>query len=155
MQDETNQATCSSPKDKAELLTHIQRAWSALMQTIEKLTPQQMTEPGTGGWSVKDNLAHLQAEDRLNALLYERNRERSVAKVLDGLQRSHEQVSVALEQMTYADLMKPRYTDDPEKRPVINWGIGNTYEHYQEHQQSIQAVVGNPFIAHASERDTA
>ena len=81
-------------------------------------------------------------EDGLNAILYERNRHRSVAEVVSDLYRSHEQVLATLEQMTYADLMKPRYADDPEARPVIGWVIGNTYEHYQEHRRAIQAIVG-------------
>ena len=80
-------------------------------------------------------------EDGLNALLYERNRDRSVSDVLRDLRRTHQQVLATLEQMTYADLMKPRYTDDPMARPVIGWVIGNTYEHYQEHREAIEAIV--------------
>jgi len=169
---ETTDSVPSVPKDKADLMGRIQREWSALTQAIAQLSTEQMQVPGAGGWSVKDNLAHLTAweqfmllhylqgrprheamqvgkatmervdENGINAILYERNRNRSVSDVLDEFHRSHEQVLAALEHMTYADLMKPRYPDDPEARPLIGWVIGNTYEHYEEHRTTIQALVG-------------
>ena len=43
--------------------------------------------------------------------------------------------------MSYADLMKPRYPDDPEMCPVIGWVIGNTYEYYREHGPAIRALT--------------
>ena len=172
MNNETNDTTSSMPKDKADLIERIQREWSALMQIVDRLKPEQMILSGAGGWSAKDNLAHLAAwerfmilhdlqgyppheamqvdeatyerldEDGQNAVLYERNRERSVADVLDDLRRTHAQALATLEHMTYADLMKPRYPDDPEARPVIGGVIGNTYEHYEEHRRAIQAIAG-------------
>jgi hypothetical protein len=162
----------SMPKDKVDLLQRIEREWSALMQAIERLDDEQMSVPGPGGWSVKDNLAHLAAweqfmlghhiqgrpahkavqldqatmerldEDGLNAILHERNRDRSVADVLAGLRRSHQQVLDTLQQMTYGDLMRQRFPDDPEARPVMAWVIGNTYDHYQEHRRIIEALIG-------------
>ena len=172
MEEDTRAAAPLLPKDKADLLARIQREWSALMHTIEALTAGKMTIPGTGGWSVKDNLAHLAAweqfmlrchlqgepphetlqidkttfegldENGVNAVLYERNKDRSAADVLDGLKRSHEQIQAALERIPFADLMKPHYADDPEQRPLISWVIGNTYDHYQEHRRAIEAIVG-------------
>jgi hypothetical protein len=164
-------AESSTPNDKADLLARIQREWSALLRAIEGLTPEQMSVPDAGGWSIKDNLAHLAAweqfmllhylqgrppheamqidaatmerldENGINAVLFERNRHRPVANVLDGLRRSHEQVVAFLEQMSFSDLMKPRFPDDPQARPLIGWVIGNTYEHYQEHLRNIQVIV--------------
>jgi hypothetical protein len=176
MEENTREAAAWLPKDKADLLARIQREWSALMQTIEALTAEQMTIPGTGSWSVKDNLAHLAAweqfmlrchlqgepphetlhidkatfegldEDGENAILYERDKDRPAADVVDGLKRSHEQITAALELIPFADLMKPHYADDPEQRPLISWVIGNTYDHYQEHRRAIEAIVGmKPF----------
>ena len=172
MEEDTHEAAPLLPKDKADLLARIQREWSALMRTIEALSPEQMTTPGAGGWSVKDNLAHLAAweqfmlrhhlqgepphqvmqideaafggqdENGLNAVLYERNKNRSAADILDGLKRSHAQIQAALERMPFTDLMKPRYADDPKQRPVIAWVIGNTYDHYREHRRAIEAIVG-------------
>ncbi len=156
------------PKDKAELLARIDQEWTALRELIDSLTPKQMSEAVPGSWSVKDHLVHLTTweqfllryhlgqepphivmevdvetferldEDGLNALIYERSQDRSLEDVLDSLTQSHNQVLDALEAVTFADLMKPHYADDPEARPLINWVIGNTYDHYQEHRQTIQ-----------------
>ncbi len=49
----------SYPQSKAELMTAIHREWTALMGVIDQLTPEQMTTPDAGGWSPKDNLAHV------------------------------------------------------------------------------------------------
>jgi len=156
------------PKDKAELLARIDQEWTALRELIDSLTPKQMSEAVPGSWSVKDHLVHLTTweqfllryhlgqepphivmevdvetferldEDGLNALIYERSQDRSLEDVLDSFTQSHNQVLDALEPVTFADLMKPHYADDPEARPLINWVIGNTYDHYQEHRQTIQ-----------------
>ncbi len=46
--------------DKQQLLTKIDKAWSALQASIDGLTDGQMTQPGvTGDWSVKDILGHV------------------------------------------------------------------------------------------------
>lgn len=156
------------PKDKAELLARIDREWTALRELIDSLSPKQMSEAIPGSWSVKDHLVHLSTweqfllryhlgqepphivmgieaetfesldEDGLNALIYERSQDRPLEDVLDSFTQSHSQVLDALEPVTFADLMKPRYADDPDARPLINWVIGNTYDHYREHRQTIQ-----------------
>ena len=158
------------PKDKAELMAHIEREWAALLQTMDKITPEQMTTPDAGGWSPKDNLAHVAVweqfmllchlqgqpphqalqideatlerldQDGVNQVLFERNRLRPREDVLEELQQSHAQVLTTLEQMTFADLMQP-YSDDPQGRPLIIWVMGNTCEHYQKHQQTIQTSM--------------
>jgi hypothetical protein len=47
------------PKDKNELLSAIEREWKLLMNVTEKLKDEQMSAPDEGGWSPKDNFAHL------------------------------------------------------------------------------------------------
>lgn len=159
------------PHDKAELITRIQYEWAALQQAIAQLDPEQMNQLDAGGWSIKDNLAHLNVweevmrlshlqnrplhevvqvdqqtldqlnEDQLNQLLFQRHHLRSVADVLADLERTHAQVLTDLEQLAYNDLMQPHYPDDPEARPLLGWVIGNTYEHYQEHRMTIQKFI--------------
>ena len=170
--DADNDATAlARPKDKSELLERIQREWNALLQMIEKLSPEQATRPGSGGWSVKDNLAHLAAweqlmlrsylggqpqhevlkidvadfadldEDGINAIFYERNKDFPPQQVLRGVKQSHAQVVETLEKMPFDELLKVRYPDDPEQRPMLDWVIGNTYEHYQEHRRYIEELL--------------
>ena len=158
------------PKNKTELMLRIQQEWTALQRAIDGLSEAQMSIPDAGGWSIKDNLAHLSAwenfmrehyvhhllphevmgidadfenadENVQNAILFQRDKDRSVAEVLTELHQTHEQVLLDLDQMSFADLMKPRLADDPEARPLIGWVIGNTYDHYMEHRSTIEKAA--------------
>lgn len=166
-----NQQTSQLPKDQADLLNRIQDEWSRLMKAVEHITPEQMSQPGEGDWSIKDNLAHLSAwegfmlraylqgqpsaevmqvdeatfknldENGINDILFHRNQDRSAAEVMSGLKQSHEQVVAELKRIPFSSLMSPLSEDDPQKRPLILWVIGNTYDHYQEHRKTIEKMV--------------
>lgn len=159
------------PKDKAELMSAIEREWKLLMAVAEKLTDKQMTTPDEGGWSPKDNLAHLSewmkvlmgyhidhrpshdvlgvskdvtegwAMEIINPVLFERNRNRSRQDILDELKQVYAQLTTKLESMTYEDFMKPRQADDPEKRPLVLWILGDTTEHFSEHRETIEKTI--------------
>lgn len=159
------------PKDKPELMSAIEREWKLLMDMAEKLTDKQMTTPDQGGWSPKDNLAHLSEWMKvlmgyhmdhrpshevlgvsteavkdwdfniINALLFERNRNRSRQDVLVELKQVYEQLKAKLESMTFEDFMKPRHADDPEKRPLLGWILGDTTEHFSEHRETIEKTI--------------
>ena len=167
----TRNVGSSLPHDTTDLLKRVQHAWVELEQAFAGLSDEQMNIPGAGGWSIKDHLAHLTAweqfmlqchlrgrpahkvmqvdeatwktldENGINDILYQRSRQRPVAEVMADRHRSHEQVVTTLEQIPFADLMKPNYPDDPQARPLIGWVIGNTYEHYQEHRAYIEALI--------------
>ena len=159
------------PKNKPELMSAIEREWKLLMDVAEKLTDNQMTTPDEGGWSPKDNLAHLtewmkvlmgyHMDHRpshevlgvapeavkdwdfniINPLLFERNRNRSKQDVFDELKQVYGQLTAKLESMTFEDLMKPRHADDPEKRPLVLWILGDTTEHFSEHRETIEKTI--------------
>lgn len=144
--------------------------WSLLMHTVEKLTPEQMVTPDAGGWSPKDNLAHLAAweqfmirhyingepahqvmqldeafydqldEDGQNKVYFERYRDLPLQEALNFSRQSHVQALEVLESMTFVDMMKPK-AGDPDNEPLIQWIIGNTYGHYQEHRLTIEAKL--------------
>lgn len=154
---------------KTALLQNIQREWDALMQAVDQLSPAQMTTPDAGGWSPKDNLAHL-AEwmrtmlgyhidrrpahevmrlprdltepwgnfDGINAALFQRNRDRPAAEVLDDLKRTYADVLGRLRSMPFEQLLAPRREDDPQQRPLLLWVLGDTSEHFAEHRASIE-----------------
>jgi len=159
------------PGSKAELISEIAREWKLLMSVAAKLDEGKMTAPDSGGWSPKDNLAHLAewmkvlmgyhldrrpshevlgvAEDitkgwdmeAINPVLFERNRNRSTQEVLDELKRVYAELVKKLESMTFEDLLKPRHADDPEKRPVLMWVLGDTAEHFAEHRETIEKML--------------
>ena len=160
------------PENKNELLSAIRREWKLLMDVVAKLeATDKLTTPDEGGWSAKDNLAHL-AEwmnvmmgyhlDRrppeevmrvpkevtkgwdmevINPVLYERNKDRSTQDVLDELNRVYERLLQKLDSMPFEDLLKPRHAEDPEKRPVLLWVLGDTTDHFAEHRETIEKML--------------
>ena len=131
---------------KAELLVHIDRAWSALQDAIAGADDPQLVATGPDGWSVKDHLAHLAAwqqsllallegrprhaamgidtptwetgdEAAINAALYEHHRDRPLPDVLEFSRRSHEQVLAALAPLTDLDLLRPYSHYQPDDPP--------------------------------------
>ncbi len=159
------------PKDKAELLRRIQREWDALEQAFAGLSAAQMGVPDAGGWSIKDNLAHLTAWERfmrlayihktpaheamqvdaetyqkvdetgMNAILFKRNRDRPLAEVLAELRQEHARVLDELAKLSFEQMQTPLDPADPQKGPLLNWIIGNTYDHYREHRLTIQKIA--------------
>ena len=159
------------PGNKKELMSAIEREWKLLINVAERLTDVQMTTPDEGGWSPKDNLAHLSEwmnalmgyhldcrprhevmrlpEDVveawdfevINPALFERNRNRSRQDVLDELKKVYGTLFAKLDAMSFEDLMKPRHADDPEKRPVLMWVLGDTTEHFLEHRETIEKAI--------------
>jgi len=159
------------PKSKAELIFQIEREWSALMEVVAQLSSAQMLIPDAGGWSPKDNLAHLTewmnilldyyldhrpahevigvdpevAEnwdfEIINDIMFKRDRHQPLEQVLTELKSTYAQVLVRLESMTFDDLMKPRDENDPHKEPIINWVIGNTSGHFAEHRETIEKIL--------------
>ena len=159
------------PKNKAELISQIEREWSALMDVVKQLSPEQMITPDEGGWSPKDNLAHLTEwmnillgyyfDHRpshevvgvdpevtadwdfqvMNEVMFERDRNQPVAKVLDELKSTYNRVCDRLVGTTFEDLTKPIFQDDPTKRPLLIGVIGNTSEHFAEHRETIEKTL--------------
>ena len=160
------------PGSKAELMSAIQREWKALMEVVAKLeAANKMTTPDEGGWSPKDNLAHLSEwmnsvmgyhmdkrpphevmripeeaargwdMEVINPILFERNKNRSLEEVKDELKQTYESVLAKLDAMSFEDLMAPRHADDPEKRPLLLWVIGDTSGHFQEHRETIAKML--------------
>jgi len=160
------------PKDKDELLAWIELEWNKLQAAIAALDEGQMSVPDAGGWTIKDNLAHLAEwerflclnhlqgmpaheamgidpetfasldEDGINAILAERSRGSSAAEILRKLEASHAQVLQELENWSYEDLMKPRFDNGDPSRTVGLYVAGNTYLHYREHREVIENNLG-------------
>lgn len=163
-------AEIPAPKNMQELLTRIETEWSALMMLVEKLDGPQMLRLDEGGWSAKDNLAHLTewlkillgrhmdghpleevlgfspegaAEwdmDVMNQIMLERNQHRSVQDVLAELKSTYAQAVKRLESTPFETLLQPRRADDPDSLLLYSV-IGDTYEHFAEHRETIEKVL--------------
>jgi hypothetical protein len=160
------------PGSKHELLAIITREWSQLMNVVSKLEKaNKLTTRDAGGWSPKDNLAHLAewmsvmmgyhmdrrpshevlgvSEDVtkgwdmeiINPVLFNRNKDRSIEDVLAWLKQVYAEVIGKLDAMTFEDLMTPRHADDPQKRPLLMWVIGDTSDHFAEHRSTIEKML--------------
>ena len=55
------------PGSQPELMSAIRREWKLLMDVVGKLGEQKMLMPDEGGWTPKDNLAHL--SEWMNSLM--------------------------------------------------------------------------------------
>jgi hypothetical protein len=159
------------PGSKNELMSAIKREWNLLMDVVAKLDGTKMTTPDEGGWSAKDNLAHLSEwmnslmgyhmdqrpasevmripeeaatgwdMDVINPILFERNKDRSTEDVLEELKQTYETLIAKLEATPFEDLLKPRHANDPEKRPLLMWVLGDTSDHFAEHRAVIQKML--------------
>ena len=160
------------PGSTSELMGVIEREWKSLMEVVEKLQKaNKLTTPDAGGWSPKDNLAHLTEwmnilmgyhmdkrpahevmrvepevvrgwdMDVINPVLFERNRNRSLDDVLDELRRVYAELARKLDTLPFEELMKPRRADDPEKRPLLLWVLGDSAEHFAEHRATIEKML--------------
>jgi uncharacterized protein (TIGR03083 family) len=89
--------------------------------------------------------------ERVNDAIEQRNRGRPLAEVLADFEQTHADVLTALERLTPDDLAKPYEQYLPSEaeagssgpqRPVLDWVVGNTYDHYAEHTGWIRAQFG-------------
>ena len=143
------------PKNTAELLSQIEAEWSALMDVVNKLDERQMITPDAGGWSPKENLAHISEwmkvmlgyhmdhrpshevigvapevaadwdADRINQVFFERNKVRTVKDVSSELKEVYDRVMDRLKSTPFEELLKPRFPDQPGSPPLLEMGILN------------------------------
>ena len=75
--------------------------------------------------------------DPINAAIQKLHAGETPEQVLKYFRDSHASLMAVLGTLSEADLQKPyshfQPADPDEKRPVIGWVAGNTYEHYAEH----------------------
>lgn len=159
------------PKDKDDLMLAIDRERILLWNLVRGLSEVQMSIPDSSGWAPKDNVAHVTEWiksfigyhldhrpwhevlgvdeeltdaadfDGINDLLFQRKRKLPVWDVLTEFQEVCTELYSRLNQLSFEDLMQPRFPDDPEKRPLIRWVLANTTEHFIEHRSYIERAV--------------
>jgi hypothetical protein len=83
--------------------------------------------------------------DAINDIIYKRYQHLPLQEVRNALQDAQDRMVAKLQSLTDEDLRRPRRDFLPlstSEEPIINWVIGNSYEHYAEHQPWIAAIVG-------------
>ena len=79
--------------------------------------------------------------DDLNVIFFEHNKNMSLSQVRMWLEQIHADTLDRLHVMSFTDLMQSHDPEDPEARPLILEVMGNTYEHYQQHNRMIRALL--------------
>ena len=83
--------------------------------------------------------------DVVNDAVFKLHQHETAQQALEYFRDSHAQLLIALGELTDADLEKPyshyQPSDPDEKRPVLGWVAGNTYEHYAEHVDWINQLI--------------
>jgi len=154
---------------KSKLLDQIESERKLLEGTLAGLGEDEMTRPGANAeWSVKDVLAHIvawerllqrclaqvqggvapelvpldiegQELDELNRRIYVENRDRPLDDVLGEFERSYEESVAAVGATAEEVLIVPGRVEALGGKPLWHVVAANTFEHYREHRQSLQA----------------
>jgi hypothetical protein len=159
----------SLPTDPEIMLSRIHAEWEALADVIYALDEPQILRRDPGEWSVKDIIAHITAwekflilnqflamsaaealcvdpavieradEDEVNAILFERNRERVLAEVQSDAYETHRWLMSELDKIGEGTLSRPTLCFGPALKPLAQWVALNTYDHYTDHRRTIVA----------------
>jgi len=87
----------------------------------------------------------LRPIDQINEAFYQRDRDIPLTDVLQSLRSSHHELLAALDRMSEADLFKaytPAGRGPDSTGQLIDWVIGDSYEHYDEHRATMQRLLG-------------
>ena len=148
---------------KAQVLGNIRTARATWEAALTSLNDDQITQPGAGGWSIKDIIAHLtwheremigvvQAHalvgsemwgwplDERNHAIYLANRDRSLPEVRQEAGQVYALLLQSLETLSDEDLNDPAgFPGMPEDWQPWKLIAENTWEHYQDHLADVQA----------------
>jgi len=158
-------------KDKEGMLKSIETERRRLDKNLTLLTREQMVQPGViGHWSVKDILAHLvdweqrflgwyQAGlrgeipqtpapgmtwrdlDKLNQQIYEENKDRSLASVMDEFKKSYQQVLDTVSRIPEEDIFTVGHYAWTGKGNLTVYILANTANHYRWAKTQIRKWV--------------
>lgn len=156
------------PSGKEALLAKIQEGWRELMAAVDAVPDNKKAIAPTGGWSVKDQLAHVTAWedvllrhyiggaplpevvgakgasiediDHVNLILFERDRDLTIEQVLDRAAVTHKTVIEKIQVTDWETLQGPHRVGDRELPSLLAAVAANTYEHYEEHTPQVKAA---------------
>ncbi|MFW6069341.1 MAG: ClbS/DfsB family four-helix bundle protein [Chloroflexota bacterium] len=134
--------TDEQPLTKSELIDRMERARSALLETIDDVGDEELEARDEGSWAVTDHLAHLATWERgvaefmkgrsravgmglteeawgmtldeVNDLIYRQNAALSASHARQMLDEAHEQMLAALENVGDEDLLRAYNSYLPE-----------------------------------------
>jgi hypothetical protein len=162
----TNQTEPGTRQELLKILVIERMWWEALVGT---LSDEQCLEPGVDGrFSVKDLVAHITAWeqrmiqwinesfagivpqrpatgmtwedlDRLNEMTYLENQGRDLVEVMSASDESYSQSLNVIQNMTDEDLFNGSRFAWREGDPLWHMVAANTWWHYKEHREQVEA----------------
>ncbi|MDQ3657304.1 MAG: DinB family protein [Chloroflexota bacterium] len=168
VKEEATRVADDRPRTVEQLLDLITRERGALEQAVAGMGDDALVAT-SGGWSVKDHLAHVAAWERrlvgevqgdhhaarfgldeatfsatntdsFNALLHARHRDDPPATVRTEFRASGEALRAAFAELSDADLLQPVRPDDPDVETLVDLIAWDTFKHYPEH---VRAITGH------------
>jgi hypothetical protein len=154
---------------KATLLDKVSDGYNAFERLLSPLTEEQMLVPELNdGWSVKDNIAHITSwhrrllellkaaelrrppakipgilddasVDQINERFYQENRALTLDVVLQQFRLTYIQAVAAIQALSDEDFISTQRFDWLQGETLWQVVKANTYGHYQEHTEIIQA----------------
>jgi predicted enzyme related to lactoylglutathione lyase len=164
------------PQGRAELLSRIEQARNEVEAVLLDMSDEMLsTRPVGFPWNIKDHLAHMAGwemgiaallrkepryeamgvdpaaveggADEINAILYQRSRDRSLDEARQLFAQAHSELLEAINALDDEDLYRPYSHFEPEPAgqgsieiSVVYFIAGNTYWHYSEHLAEIRAI---------------
>lgn len=163
------------PTAAEDVLEQVHAARAEIEAIIDHLSQGQMTEAtDDGGWTIKDHLAHISEWQRrglaaiegrppweafgidrekyeqldidgINAVLYERNKDRSLEEVITEFRKTQEKVVLTLEQMNEDDLQRSIPQEHSARyRTIGELALGTFAGHDSEHVEDIRLLANQP-----------
>lgn len=148
------------PTNKSDLQAASKKEFSNLLNLVKTIPTKNLTNPGVcGNWSTKDILAHLHAwhklmltwyqvgmagkqtqipapgytwktTPQLNEKIYQNHKSWSFAKVLSGLKKSHQQISLIIQKHSDQELFTKKKYPWTGSTSLASYLISNTSSHY-------------------------
>jgi hypothetical protein len=157
------------PTSKSELLKGIRAEHKRLEKALEGLFQSEIAGVSNpDSWSVKDNLAHITAwekklinwyqtglqggkqtlpqwdnpgvVDEINLGIYQKNRDRQLADVLDEYQKSYQRILEVVNSIPEADMFTTSRFEWTGNDILARFIVSNTSSHYAEHIKMIEAI---------------
>ena len=123
-----------SVKDHLAHLT----AWERL--GLARLQGHPEREPAIVGM---DEASYEAADlDGVNAAIYQRHKDEPLAEVRAAFDEATDEVLAVVDGMTWEDLFRPTFPNDPDSEPLLEEVAWNTYKHFADHAGWIQALIG-------------
>lgn len=99
---------------------------------------------------VEDAVSQGKSEDEINEVIYQRSASLSAREALDRFRAAYRQLLAVFDTLSDDDLYQPynsflpgegKFPGSRREDPVINWVEGNTYQHFEEHNQWIKELL--------------